>query len=40
MAECKQDGCTKDAHTKGICITHYQRQRRADLKKKVDGAVN
>lgn len=39
MAECAKDGCAKDAHTKGICITHYQRERRAGLKAKVDKAV-
>lgn len=35
MAECNKDGCTKNAHTKGICITHYQKLRR--MKKKADG---
>jgi hypothetical protein len=39
MAVCKEEGCSKDAHTKGICITHYQRERRAGLKAKVDGAT-
>lgn len=36
---CKEEGCNKADHSKGKCITHYQRERRSALKAKVDKAV-
>jgi hypothetical protein len=31
-AECAEDGCHSDAHTRGLCSKHYNRQRRAAMR--------
>jgi hypothetical protein len=35
MKVCSAEGCIKEAKSKGLCSTHYQRQRNAKNKTKI-----